>query len=112
LELQAAQITQLKEDVAKRNDELTLTSAAREVVLDECDRLRGDIAALHSRRDIFASSVNSTLGSRIDLQMSCRKNAAAIRDTFKNDTGRREDLGRIQSTAERQRHNAAKHSDE
>lgn len=82
---------------------LKSTNQQREAVLDECDRLRGDIAALHATRDGLSTSINSTLGGRIDLQLSCRQLKNQYRETLQKNETRRGDLGRLERDAERKR---------
>jgi hypothetical protein len=94
---------QLKLSLIEHGEDLVQTELRRGVVLDECDRLRGDIARLHSSREGVASSVNSTLGSRIDLQLLCRSLSKQVHDLVAAIARRRADLGRIENDAETKR---------
>mmetsp|Transcript_5616 Transcript_5616/g.16932 ORF Transcript_5616/g.16932 Transcript_5616/m.16932 type:complete len:812 (+) Transcript_5616:320-2755(+) len=102
----ASTITRLKDDIAKREIDVEQAAAEREAVLNECDRLRGDIARLHARRSELATTVNSTLGSRIDLQLLCRQLAADHRELLEDLATRRTDLRRIEKEVELRRDQA------
>jgi hypothetical protein len=58
---------------------------------------------LHSSREGVAFSVNSTLGSRIDLQLLCRSLSKQVNDLVATFARRRADLGRIENDAETKR---------
>eukprot|EP00038_Savillea_parva_P029668 m.72629 g.72629 ORF g.72629 m.72629 type:complete len:782 (-) comp8794_c0_seq1:507-2852(-) len=90
------------------NDTIALENCytERAKALDECDRLRADVARLHARRSGLANAVNNTLGSRIDLQLECRKLTTDRRVLEDKDESRRGDLRRIEAEVERMRKEA------
>jgi hypothetical protein len=94
---------QLKLSLIEHGDDLVQTGLRRGVVLDECARPRSDIARLHSSREGVASSVNSTLGSRIDLQLLCRSLSTQVHNLVATIARGRADFGRIENDAETRR---------
>ena len=67
--LQASQLIQLRADIAQRGQEIQDVIARRAKAIDDCDGLRDEIAALHARRPDAVGAVNSTITTRVDLQV-------------------------------------------